>query len=254
MTDRQADPRAFGFPARPEATAIPNVFFTDLLPHLTGQGELAVVLCALHAVAQKRGFPRYLTREDLERQPGVSSLRQTGRESRQALSGERRAEDSAFDLIDAALRRAVELNILMPLALEQGGERVQLYFLNTPADRRAYETVRSGHIDLGRIVRDATVPTRRTTVFALYESHVGTISPMVAEELAEAERLYPPEWLEAAFREAAAQNARSWRYISRILERWAREGPDHATTERGAAEDRYFRGKYGRILKQRLQP
>ena len=104
------------------------------------------------------------------------------------------------------------------------------------------------------MVRDATAPARRTTIFALYESHIGTISPMIADELTEAERLYPAEWLEAAFREAAAQNARSWRYISRILERWAREGPDHATTERGAADDRYFRGKYGRILKQRLQP
>jgi DnaD/phage-associated family protein len=94
----------------------------------------------------------------------------------------------------------------------------------------------------------------RTTIFALYETHIGTISPLIADELTEAERLYPADWLESAFREAASQNARSWRYITRILERWAREGPDHATTQRGAADDRYFRGKYGRILKERLQP
>jgi DnaD/phage-associated family protein len=93
----------------------------------------------------------------------------------------------------------------------------------------------------------------RSSIFALYESLIGTMSPLIADELAEAERLYPAEWLEAAFREAAAQNARSWRYVSRILERWAIEGPDHATTERSAADDRYFRGKYGQILKQRLK-
>jgi DnaD/phage-associated family protein len=231
-----------GFPARPQATAIPNVFFTDLLPHLGGPEELTVVLCALHAFSERRGFPRYITRADLECQPAIAKLRNE------------LTDAEALDPIAAGIQKAVELNILLRLAVEQDDERVHLYFLNSPADRRAYETVRSGHIDLGRVVRDATAPARRTTIFALYESHIGTISPMVADELTEAERLYPADWLESAFREAAAQNARSWRYISRILERWAREGPDHATTERGAAEDRYFRGKYGRILKQRLQP
>ena len=91
-------------------------------------------------------------------------------------------------------------------------------------------------------------------IFALYESLIGTLSPLIADELTEAERLYPAEWLEAAFREAAAQNARSWRYVTRILERWAIEGRDNAATERDpAGDERYFSGKYGRILKQRLK-
>jgi hypothetical protein len=66
--------------------------------------------------------------------------------------------------------------------------------------------------------------------------------------------LYPAEWLEAAFREAAAQNARSWRYVSRILERWAIEGRSHAKV-RGdtSADERYFRGKYGQVLRKRLR-
>ena len=94
------------------------------------------------------------------------------------------------------------------------------------------------------------------TTTAITRDLLGGISPLVADELAEVERQYPPEWLEAAFREAAAQNARSWRYVSRILERWAVEGPDYAKTARDPAEggDRYFSGKYGRILKQRLKP
>jgi DnaD/phage-associated family protein len=90
-------------------------------------------------------------------------------------------------------------------------------------------------------------------VYALYESLIGSVSPLVADELAEAERLYPAEWLEAAFREAAAQNARSWRYVSRILERWAAEGPDNAKVEPDPASgDRYLEGRFGRILKRRL--
>ena len=115
------------------------------------------------------------------------------------------------------------------------------------------EAVRSGQFQIGRIVPQPPPPATPSSVFTLYESLVGNISPLIADELTEAERLYPAPWLEAAFREAAAQNARSWRYVSRILERWAIEGPNDEKTERDDAGDtRYFAGKYGRILKQRL--
>ena len=145
----------------------------------------------------------------------------------------------------------------MPLTLERDGTTAEIYFLNAPADRRARDAVRDGAVDVGAPVRRDAVPSdlARSNIYALYESLIGTISPLVSDELAEAERLYPPEWLERAFREAAAQNARSWRYVSRILERWAAEGLDHEKTDGDPAGDaRYFRGKYGRILQQRLRP
>jgi DnaD/phage-associated family protein len=115
-------------------------------------------------------------------------------------------------------------------------------------------TIQSKEFDPRSVLHpENAVVGERSKIFELYESLIGTLSPLIADELAEAERLYPADWLEAAFREAAAQNARSWRYVSRILERWAIEGPDHAKTERDhAGEERYFRGKYGRILRQRL--
>ena len=47
---------------------------------------------------------------------------------------------------------------------------------------------------------------------------------MIAEQLKEAEELYPSAWIEDAIFEAVSQNKRSWRYIARILERWEREG------------------------------
>ena len=50
---------------------------------------------------------------------------------------------------------------------------------------------------------------------------------MIADELREAEELYPEDWIEDAFREAVGQNKRSWRYIARILERWEHEGRGH---------------------------
>ena len=63
--------------------------------------------------------------------------------------------------------------------------------------------------------------------FALYEQNVGMLSPMIAYALREAEELYPAEWITDAIGEAVRQNIRSWRYISRILERWEHEGRGH---------------------------
>jgi DnaD/phage-associated family protein len=237
-----------GFPSRAQATAIPNVFFSDLLPQFaddaasTAVASMAVALYAFHVLGRTRGFPRFLTRDELASEPALATLLA-------------RAHTDADEAIDAGLDRACEVGMLLPLCVEAGGTERTLYFLNTAADRRGMETVRRGEANVvGRPVARA-VPAERSSVFALYESLVGTVSPLVADELAEAERLYPAEWLQAAFREAAAQNARNWRYVSRILERWAVEGPDHAKTGRDSADgERYFSGKYGRILKQRLKP
>ncbi|MDE3095895.1 MAG: DnaD domain protein [Chloroflexota bacterium] len=227
-----------GFPARPQSTAIPNVFFADVLPRLGEPGTLAVALFAFHLLARKKGFPRYVTRAEFAAEPSLAAYL--------AASGEPAA------LIDAGLRRAVDAGVLLRLAIEREGGRDEWYFLNAPADRRGLDAVRRGDVPVARVV-DAPAAAGRASIYALYESLIGTLGPGMAEALAEAERLYPADWIEAAFHEAAQQNARSWRYITRILERWATEGRDHAQTDRDpAAGDRYFAGKYGRILKQRL--
>ena len=240
MTAAGASPFA-GFPSRARATPIPYVFFSDVLPGLADAPSLGVVLYALHALSRKKGFPRYLMAADLTAEPALAAfLERAG---------------APGGAIDGGLRRAVEAGVLLPLAVERDGQRADLYFLNAPADRRGMDAVRAGAVDLGRALPPPPAPDApRPGAVALYESLVGTVSPLVADELAEAERLYPAEWLEAAFREAAAQNARSWRYVSRILERWAIQGPDYAKTERdpAAAGERYFEGKYGSILRQRL--
>ena len=67
---------------------------------------------------------------------------------------------------------------------------------------------------------------RRPGIFELYEQNVGVITPLLAEQLAEAERRYPPAWIEEAFTEAVSYNKRNWKYISRILETWAAKGRD----------------------------
>jgi len=90
-------------------------------------------------------------------------------------------------------------------------------------------------------------------IFAIYEQNIGMITPMIAEELKEAERLYPPQWIEEAFKEAVTLNKRSWKYIARILERWASEGKDSGEHRRDIKKDgpdKYIKGKYGHLVKR----
>ena len=47
---------------------------------------------------------------------------------------------------------------------------------------------------------------------------------MIAEDLKDAEKTYPIEWIEAAMREAVRNNVRNWKYIHAILQRWDLDG------------------------------
>ncbi len=90
-------------------------------------------------------------------------------------------------------------------------------------------------------------------IFALYEQNIGIITPMIAEELKEADKLYPPQWIEEAFKEAVTLNKRSWKYIARILERWASEGKDSGEHRRDIKKDgpdKYIKGRYGHLVKR----
>jgi DNA replication protein len=90
-------------------------------------------------------------------------------------------------------------------------------------------------------------------IFALYEQNIGMIQALIAEELKEAEKLYPPQWIEEAFKEAVTLNKRSWRYIASILRRWASEGKDSGEYKRDIKKDdpdKYIKGKYGHLVKR----
>lgn len=61
-------------------------------------------------------------------------------------------------------------------------------------------------------------------IFNLYENLGLLINPTIAEMLKEAETSYPPDWIAEAFKRAAAQNKRNWRYIEAILKNWHAAG------------------------------
>ena len=92
----------------------------------------------------------------------------------------------------------------------------------------------------------------QTNIFELYEQNIGLLSPLIADELKEAEERYPGEWIEGAFREAVARNVRNWRYIARILERWESQGRADGEPKgyhRPIDPAKYKRGRYGHLVR-----
>ena len=226
-----------GFPSRARCTPIPNLFFSTLLPQIEDLAELKVTLHIFWSVYQKRGYPRFVTLSELL--------------ADRALSGALGKQGEAGDAMRHALDEAVERGTLLHLALERQGTVEDLYFVNTEADRRAVTKIESGEIKLGELVRRESSPRARANIFELYEQNIGMLSPIVAEQLREAEKTYPPGWIEDAFREAVDLNKRNWRYVSRILERWAAEGKDDGEPgrhpEAESDPEEYYR-RYGHLL------
>jgi DnaD/phage-associated family protein len=201
-----------GFPLKSRFTPIPNIFFSEVLPQIDDLAELKVTLHIFWVLYQKRGYPRFITYGELLGDPALM----------RGIEG----QGSAPELLRQGLNRAVSRGTLLHLTLERDGEVRDLYFVNTDADRRAVEKIKSGELKLGELVKAEPyqISPEQPNIFTLYEKNIGMLTPIIAEELKEAEKHYLASWIQDAFREAVDLNKRNWRYISRILERWEAEG------------------------------
>jgi DNA replication protein len=222
-----------GFPSgKVRSVSVPEPVFTELIPLIDDVAELKLTLHALWRLGRQRGRMRYLRRSDLAADPILlSSLGEP--------AGERLSE---------ALERAIERGTLLRAEARVGsaeGEAIEeVYFANTPKGRAAAEAVARGEWP------DELESADRPNVFTLYEQNVGLLTPLITEELREAEQTYPAEWIEEAFREAVSLNKRSWKYIRAILERWRIEGKGDETRQRPGDMDRRrdIEGKYGQYI------
>jgi len=225
-----------GFPRRMRFTPVPNLFFSQLLPQIDDLAELKVTLHIFWTLYAKRGYPKFVTYGELLGDKTLMSGLGNGQALRQGLE------------------QAVSRGTLIHLTLVREGRTQDLYFLNTESDREAVAKIERQELDLGALPRKEPCleAKERPNIFTLYEENIGMLTPMIAEELKEAERLYPASWIEEAFREAVSLNKRRWRYISTILERWAAEGKEHGEPGRDSKEDtaKYFKGRYGHLVKR----
>ena len=64
-----------------------------------------------------------------------------------------------------------------------------------------------------------------------YQSEIGMLTPIIADELKDAIDTYPSKWILDAVHEAAIQNKRGWKYILAILKRWHAQGNQEVMTK-----------------------
>jgi len=241
--------------------SLPDSFFTQVMPKIQDLVELKVVLYVAYLILRKQDHPFAFCHSEPfapchpEQSEGSHVAQDRLREESSPAQGKLREESHAAqgrpqfvtykelkaescrlsaelgeETLRQALDSAVEHGALLHSTLSINGMLEDVYSLTV--DSRQPPTV---------------------NIFALYEQNIGMITPMIAEELKEAERLYPPQWIEEAFKEAVTLNKRSWRYIARILERWASEGKDSGEYKRHTkayGPDKYVKGKYGHFVKR----
>ncbi len=202
-----------GFPAGElKFTSVPDLFFARLLPRIDSLVELKVTMHFLwvHYRQTKQVIAK---NELLADETLVESL---------ALID----EDVAHALAQG-LNRAVERGTLLHLQMENEEGLHDLYFLNSERGRQARAKLQEGEIGVVEVSGlEIVPPTKRPNIFELYEDNIGLISPILADELKDAESLYPLEWIEDAFKIAVENNVRKWSYIRAVLERMATTGRD----------------------------
>jgi len=233
-----------GFPARAEVTPIPNLFFSAVMPKIDGIVELKTILHVFWLLSRRRGYPQFVTYGELLSDPILIG----------GIEGGAKPKD---EVLRQALGQAVQHGAMLHLSIDRDGQPEDAYFINSEAAREAISKIQQGEFPqlvLAPRKGEGVETESHPDIFSLYEQNIGMLTPIIAEQLQEAEELYPAEWIESAFKEAVGLNKRSWKYIARILERWAIEGKDDGKLGRDFKKEddreKYIRGKYGHMVKR----
>lgn len=229
-----------GFPDRMQFTPLPNLFFSSLAGQIDDIIELKVLLHIFEILYPPKGSIRYLTIAELLVHPSlVQDLKEISRER-----------------LQQALEKLVEKGILLKQVLNNEQSDSVIYFINNSPNRALIEKIKTGEIVIEgfQAVRLPPAGPAPGDIFTLYEENVGLITPLIADELKEAQKNYPEAWIKEAVKEAVTQNKRNWKYISRILESWSTEGKKdgayRGNPEKNADPDKYIRGKYGHMVQR----
>jgi len=209
-----------GFPAgKTRFTPIPDLFFGELLARIDSLAEMRLVLYMFWAVNRMKGYPRYLTRDELRSESTLLTA---------LAGGEDLPSEEVAAILNDALDAAVSHRILIKLSMCENDQTTDYYLINTAQGRKAAAEVRSGELMLesSGFVHEAHIRSSKVDIFELYQQNIGLVTPLIIDQLQEAQDTYPTDWIVDAFRIAVESNARSWRYISSILSRWQAHGKD----------------------------
>jgi DnaD/phage-associated family protein len=196
-----------------------------LLPIVDNLAELKVILYAFWALWHKEGKVRFLRLADFL--SDAEFLKGMG-------SNPTAAAEAAHDGIERAVARGVFLHV----NIESADGLMDLYFLNTEKGRAAVDGIARGEWRPNPNEDEPiSLLVERPNIFVLYEQNIGALTPLIADELRDAERTYPLDWIEEAIQQAVQSHVHNWRYVLAILERWRQEGRKHGAGRRGTQKE-----------------
>ena len=207
-----------GFPRSVRCTPVPDPLLGSLLEQISDIAELKVALRGIWLLQQQRGSLPVVS---------VSKLLC----DRVLIGGLKTPGDEPEAAVLRGFQAALDRGIFLGYQEESYRPEETFFLLNTEAGRRALARLTkagAAPVSSSSTGKQLPVPSPevKPNIFARYEDNIGTISPMLAEELKEAETEYTWSWIDEAFKIAVTQNKRNWGYISAILRRWAAEGKD----------------------------
>ena len=224
-----------GFPAGElRFTSVPDLFFARLLPQVDSLVELKVTLHFMwihyRQARQTISFNELLADETLIQSLGL-------------------IDDDVEAALEQGLSRAVARGTLLSATVEDENGTHQLYYLNSERGRQAHARIEAGEVGVvATSGAEVAPPTKRPNIFELYEDNISLISPIIADELKDAEATYPPEWIEDAFKIAVENNVRKWSYIRAILERMATAGRGDSKNQRESNKPWYTDEEFKELI------
>jgi len=215
----EGSPSFHGFQTdNPTLIRLPEAFFTQLLPVINDLYQLRLLLYIFWRLEQQESKVRYLKFEELTSDPTLMQM--TGGEK----------------ALQQALEGLINLGVVLEAELAYMDET--FYFINAPQGRAAVEAIHQGKWQGTSDTRPPIhLRAERPNIYQLYEENIGIITPMMAEILKVDEVEYPTTWIEEAIRIAVKRNARNWKYVQAILERWQKEGRGNEKNRRDDWKD-----------------
>lgn len=189
---------------------LPEPFFTDLLPLIDDADELKCTLFFFWAISKQEGSVVYLNHNEFFQSPIL----------REWFSSE-----DPSKAIQSGLEKALIRKTIIAASSPKWQNRI-LLFLNSPTGRTAADSFMNGSWSPNETDHLPPMPVnqRVMNIFELYEDNIGPLTPMIADDLKEAQSEYPVQWIEEAIHLSVQNNKRSWRYVHAILKSWKKEG------------------------------
>ena len=203
-----------GFPLPDDfaTTRVPNAVLGRVMSTIEDSDEIKLILRALWLLDHQRGYPRYITHDDLRRDRVLSV-----------------AIPNQSDF-DRTLKSAIERGIFVEASINNN---ICLMF-NTESARRASIEVSSTTDNLNKDNDGWETPSASTSpadAFRAYEENIGILSPMIRQSILATLEDFTDEDITRAIRIAVENESRSWSFVAGVLRRWARDGIPHERTD-----------------------